>query len=662
MKYFLFFKNFIAQFFTLSLFCALFLNTAFAQSSSQISPQVQKLAQTPKDTPIKITTQDNYTLCYIPTFSAGSAYGSYIGILNCADSNARSARYDVFGRLAYNINDTWLCITAPDSVAVQRRGKDYLYLSPCVINLKSQQWKIKEGVFYSSDESYSIKDDGSFLYAVNRLEGGLYTHKLHPSMQEWAKTIATPGNLSLVTAISWTLTHKDGQERYFLTNNQSLKNTTPLYYNVTSGHIATYDSLSGTLSCMYSNTGKQQWDWITWGLCTDAKPPKNNRAFFKPVPLDDKHYAFLDQDGNVLRVTRYGIHWGVPYSANKEYIKTDTANSPTSNFETDAAMREWMRFIYANIGKNLHNCPAPGYSTQQNKALLSFAEPTNEQNQSSLNPPLPRDFVLSEAWVRRLYDIGTTADGSLDSSGICGICLLHTYQMIAELLENPYQPRSQGGYFFDTYRGRSPFESFRARNRLLHDTLADIFTYYEQIPVADIFAAFRREGDRAIASSISMLPQYNWSILGDGYNVRDMTDVMQAMLDRPVGSVFFMAVWARNPHTNRLSGHAVPALRLNEGVVIMPTNTRFSTLDSYRSRLIPVQNTAGILERITRYGGSYLRLTSLRVFEISSVHHNAFEELISLSNCTGDGEDRRGNALIPLPELLNQCISGRCEW
>lgn len=227
MNHFLFFRNFIAQFFTLSLFCALFLNTAFAQNSSQISPQVQKLAQTPKDTPIKITTQDNYTLCYIPTFSAGSAYGSYIGILNCADSNARSARYDVFGRLAYNINDTWLCITAPDSVAVQRRGKDYLYLSPCVINLKSQQWKIKEGVFYSSDESYSIKDDGSFLYAVNRLEGGLYTHK-------------------------------DGQERYFLTNNQSLKNTTPLYYNVTSGHIATYDSLSGTLSCMYSNTGKQQ--------------------------------------------------------------------------------------------------------------------------------------------------------------------------------------------------------------------------------------------------------------------------------------------------------------------------------------------------------------------------------------------------------------------
>ena len=322
----------------------------------------QTLAQTPRDTPIRVLTQDSRSLCYSPTFSGGT---SYIALSSC--QGAMQARYDVFSRLAYYINDTWLCITAPDSVVERRRDKDYVHLAPCAINLPSQQWQLKDNRFYSLDGIYSIQDDGGYLYAAHIFAGGLYTHKLESSVQKWASTIATPANLTIQSAISWSLSYAQGQERYFLANNQSQKNTSFLYYNLLSGHIASYDEGSGRLYCMYSNTGKQSWDWVVWGLCTDGTPPKLNRAFFKPIPIDDKHFAFLDRDGNILRLTRYGIHWGVPYVASKEYASSDVQNSPTSAFELDHTTQEWLRFVNANIGENLHTCPAPGHEQTLHK-------------------------------------------------------------------------------------------------------------------------------------------------------------------------------------------------------------------------------------------------------------------------------------------------------
>ena len=187
--------------------------------ATPFSPK-QTLAQKPQDTPIRVLTQDNRTLCYVPTFSGGT---SYIALSSC--QAAPQARFDVFSHLAYRINDTWLCITAPDLVVERRRDKDYVHLSPCAINLPSQQWQLKDNRFYSLDGIYSLQDDGSYLYAAHTFAGGLYTHTLEHSMQKWASTIATPANLTIQSAISWSVSYAQGQERYFLTNNQSQKNT-----------------------------------------------------------------------------------------------------------------------------------------------------------------------------------------------------------------------------------------------------------------------------------------------------------------------------------------------------------------------------------------------------------------------------------------------------
>lgn len=640
----------------------------------------QTLAQTPRDTPIRVLTQDSRSLCYSPTFSGGT---SYIALSSC--QGAMQARYDVFSRLAYYINDTWLCITAPDSVVERKRDKDYVHLSPCAINLPSQQWQLKDNRFYSLDGIYSIQDDGGYLYAAHIFAGGLYTHKLESSMQKWASTIATPANLTIQSAISWSLSYAQGQERYFLANNQSQKNTAFLYYNLLSGHIASYDESSGRLYCMYSNTGKQSWDWVVWGLCTDAAPPKENRAFFKPIPIDDRHFAFLDKDGNILRLTRYGIHWGVPYVASKEYASSDVQNSPTSAFELDHTTQEWLRFISANIGENLHTCPAPGHKHTSQKRILQASPQSppslllrllailpiqsarrhNEQNlflQLPLmqnSPALPSYFSLNEAWIARLWHINISADYSGASSGICGTCLLQAYQAIAELLEAHAHPRGSGGYFFDTGAGVNPFASFYARNSLLHDTLQDILAYYDS-PASSHIEWFHRGTSRALASSISMLPQYEWSVLGQSVEESGIHALAQRVLERPVGSVFLFAMVRLN--AGRGIGHAVAALRLSSGVVIIPANAPNLSLESFRARVQAVQTPADMIERITRFGSRYLELIGLGVLEVSRAHRNPFESIVSLHNCSGEGEDRRGNALLPLPELLNECISGRCAW
>lgn len=627
----------------------------------------QHLADKPKDKPLSIVTHKGETLCYIPTFSAGAQHSSYVGILNCSLKEAKAARYDVFGRIAFNINDNWLCLTAPYAVAIEKtRDKDYLYLSPCVINTNLQQWLIRDGVFYSHDGTYSIKDDGSYLYAAHQFAGGLNEHKLHSSMNEWANTKATPAGISLILTLAWDLEHKDGMETYFLRNNSSSKDTQVLFYNPVSGHIAQYDELSGSYQCMYSNTGTQSWAWITWGLCTDKAPPPNNRAFFKFIPISENNFVLEDKDGNVLRLTRYGLHWGVPYVASKKYLETDTSNSPTSSFKTTHYMQMWLRFVNANIGKNLNYCPAPGYkaNTQnlQTRHLLSLNSQPPLLLQNNQNPALPSDFNLTQEWATRLFNINTSSGENDEAVGVCGTCLLQSFQMIAELLENPHTPRTQGGYFFDTAYDESPYPSFRARNSLLYDTLTDIMRYYN-FNVSQVSDAFILAMDRTMASAISLLPQYDWNLWGRSIQRRELEFLMQRLIDSPVGSVFLIGLARYNDEVGEVTGHAMIAFRASNGLIAVPTNAPLIGMAGFVARLAPLTDIQQLEFMLTRYNARNLRLVGLGVIEVRRpVVANAYEGLISFRDCSGDGEDRRGNGLLPLPELINQCISGFCEW
>ncbi|EJP03773.1 hypothetical protein LEP1GSC007_0437 [Leptospira interrogans serovar Bulgarica str. Mallika] len=90
------------------------MNPTPVDASSKIEYLViQKPTDPPKDQPIKVIVSGEGKFCYGPDFSGGE---SYIIIEQCWQMHVMNARYDVFQRISYNINNTWLCITAPEKV------------------------------------------------------------------------------------------------------------------------------------------------------------------------------------------------------------------------------------------------------------------------------------------------------------------------------------------------------------------------------------------------------------------------------------------------------------------------------------------------------------------------------------------------------------------
>ena len=623
--------------------CIVFINANNLKENPPISV-VQKLTDKPKDRQIKINTNSGNTLCYIPTFSVGAIRNSYIGILNCSLKEALPARFDVFGRIGFFINQTWLCITAPEEVSIYHREEGYLYLYPCVLNKSSQRWKIKDNRFFSIDESYQIQDDGSYLYATWKL-GKYFNHTLDKSMQEWIDTIAYPMNLSMETSLAWELTTQYGIEKYFLQNNKSTKDTTPLIYNVENGHFAQYDYLSGSLYCMYSNVGNNDWNWVWWALCSDTRPIKKNTAGWKIVQLDSNRAVLLDIDGNALRFTRYGYYWGVPYAAKPSYLEKDTKNSPTSSIIIDRDMKDWLRFINGNEGLNLETCPANVF--------------TKNRNKRELNSP----FTLTPEWLNRILSIITSTDGQLDSSGICGTCLLQSYQIVAEILENPSQPiyPQGGGYYFNTSPNVSPFISFRARNSLLDRTFEDIVTWF-RYPVVTGEDAIIRAIERAEIGGVSMLPQYTWRTIDRATTSGDVSRALQSVFNSAPNTIFIAVLVRLNPTTGRNSGHAMVVIRTQDGAIAIPTNARTMTLERLSASTVVLNTVDALRNNLSLSGRRFFPIMGVGVIEVGRVYDNPFSTAISFNNCTGDGSDRRGSGAAPSSIFVNQCLSGRCQY
>ncbi|EMK14271.1 PF07598 domain protein, partial [Leptospira sp. serovar Kenya str. Sh9] len=337
---------------------------------------IQKPTDTPQDRAIKIVIHDGGKFCYAPVFSGGE---SYIRILRCWEQGVSNARYDVFQRISYYIKNTWLCITAPESVVQGEINWDYVNLRPCTINDPLQRWIVKENAFWTADERYRLKDVGWYAY-ISKTSSDYYNHTLDSSMNNWVRTVSTPGNISIKTSIAWHL----GNTPYFINSRGSKKNTTPIYYNPESGHLAQYNPMSGRLSCMYSKVGSYQWNWIQWALCDDAPISKNNPAYWNVYLETEEGGMLTDYEGNILRVTRYGSNWGVAYAVKPSFLVKDTTHSPTSLFVVDRDLLDWIRYTTGNLGKTEQYCPA-GYRSAYKRVKRT----------------LPPDFQLSDDWIRR---------------------------------------------------------------------------------------------------------------------------------------------------------------------------------------------------------------------------------------------------------------------
>ncbi|EKR10425.1 PF07598 family protein [Leptospira kirschneri serovar Valbuzzi str. 200702274] len=604
-----------------------------SSSSKTVDSIIQKPTDPPKDKPIKVNVSGGGTFCYGPTFSGGE---SYIIIEQCWQMHVKNARYDVFQRISYNVNNTWLCITAPETVIKGEENWDYVHLRPCTINDPLQRWIVKDDSFWTADERYQLKDTNWYGY-ISRNSKDRYNHTLDSSMDDWIQTIATPGNISVQTSIAWDLQTTEGNERYFIRWGGSDKNTTPLYYNPESGHLAQYDPVSGSLYCMYSNVGKSNWNWVTWASCSDTAISKENPTFWNVSFQTEEGGIITDYKGNLLRVTRYGSNWGVAYAAKPDFVKKDTKNSPTSLFVVDKSLLDWTRYTSSNLGKTDQYCPAGNHESILHKRVKRT---------------LPPDFQLTEEWIQRLYEItrSTTDPGTI--RGICGICLIQSFQMMAELQEYHSQgPLSAGGYFFDTAPNTDPFISFRQRYPLLDMLLADVPTVYGPVDDSSRMLTY--------VSAQNILPQYQWILSGEFGTQSEIRSHIRSLINSPPGSVWLAVMIQMRPDRTP-AGHAVPILRTSQGLVVIPTRWPSTPFDVYRQVLTPTTDVSQVVRNLlSRPDRTIERLTTIQLGEY---YRNTFDFVISNRNCTGEGEDRRGTGQYPTSTSVNQCSrrNGRC--
>lgn len=285
---------------------------------------------------------------------------------------------------------------------------------------------------------------------------------------------------------------------------------------------------------------------------------------------------------------------------------------------------------------------------------------------ANLNKPtlqLPIDFNLS-AWVARMLQIiGTTNDEALATrTGICGTCMLHSYQIIAEFMHYHNSPPLGGGYFFDAVPNTNPFTSFQNRNPLLYDTLSDIVDYYGRTNLIGHTETFTNTVEVAFASSISMLPQYEWNLIASASTTREINALLSNIFNvSQPGAMYFTVLMRYVPETRDFRGHAVVTIRASTGFIVIPTNIRGISLNSLRAYTQLATTPQELQDRFTmRLTGSPLNLVGLAFIEVREPFNLPFASALSFQDCGGFGEDRRGNAALPRASTLNQCSSGRC--
>ncbi|MCZ2204490.1 DUF1561 family protein, partial [Bartonella sp. A05] len=359
--------------------------------------------------------------------------------------------------------------------------------------------------------------------------------------------------------------------------------------------------------------------------------------------LNGSEGPVVDRRGNYLRVMRYGANWGVPYTVKPDYLKSDTKYSPTSQFVLSYDMERWNRYVYGNLGDTLTYCPAPGQKLTDAKTRVKRT--------------LPPNFELNREWRKRLYDIATSTTYVTRAAGICGPCLLHTYQMIAELQEfYPERPFSSGGYFFDTRQDRDPMISFSQRSPSTYTFMQNVPRMYG-VRLTPTETEDERSLRMVIAMTQAVLGRYTWNASNIATNRNAIINSIQELFNAPIGTIWIGLVDYLPPGERR-EGHAVPIIRGRNGLYVIPTNVIMPPRD-FVMRTAESTTPEGVYDLLSLHqpGAQIPFFATLR---LTGVEQRPLNVVMSQRNCTGEGDDRRGNKEFPRSSTVNQCLSGRC--
>lgn len=609
-------------------------------------------ADLPKDKVLGVIMGPNSeTLCYHPVFTKGEGY---IYLQDCSSSTPK-ARYDVFGRISFTVNGNALCITAPSSVTgidgTAHETWDYLTLRPCALNDENQKFRIVDRGIYTNQGNYRVKNFNYYAY-ISKNPDHKQNHHLQKRMTEWANTKAQPATLTIKTPIGWEYRDQAQWAVYYLQNNKSAPDEiTELYYNPANGHIAQYYPASGELYCLTTKHQKgQEWNWATWEHCTDDVPQtmqdSDKKHYWEFFALNDNQGYLRDYWDNFLRVSAYGANWGVPYTQTAAAIRKDTYKNQKDYFLFAKDIGNWNRFVNANYSDELTQCPA-GQSDVAKKRVKRDVSPY---------------FSLTDPnWTKRLWEIARSGSHNPEEGiGVCGTCLLHTFQMALEMM-NDFEPRRDGtGYLFNTAAYTDPFISFRQRYPGLAAVLQAMGDF-EENTLREPEQMQTAIGHSAYGMAAAFLPNYILSGT-NMMNAAQMRNGIDQVLHSPVGSIWINFIYTRNADgTGDLGGHAQPVLRTENGLVYLTTNAPDIQLDEFRRRLNRPLNSVQQVENYLTDNGRY-RVEFTQFIRVERHYFNPLVLTFSQNNCTGEGNGRHGNRQYPRTSAVNQCATatGRC--
>lgn len=342
---------------------------------------------------------------------------------------------------------------------------------------------------------------------------------------------------------------------------------------------------------------------------------------------------------------------------NERYIESKL---DSMSLKTPKNMPKNSKLLKTRKLKILETTPKTPKSTLATTKKSTQKSKTTPLSQLNLTSPLNNVFDFNiEAWLSRLAQIASSTDGSLFHQGVCGTCLLHSYEIAAEILFYGNTPPTQGGYFFDTAPNVNPFLSFRARHSLLYDTLDDIAEYYV-LPADDVSQRFANSVRLSYASAISLLPQFDWRFVGYGVEPDEVGRLLEGVLASRVGTLYVVSM-IHYQAGRGLGQHGVVLVRTSGGVRVLATNIINATPQEIANIARLNTDFYELTNAIANTMGAGTQIAALGLVEVSGRYTLPFASALSFSDCSGEGEGMRGNARIPTASALNQCTSGRCN-
>ncbi|CAM4060554.1 DUF1561 family protein [Campylobacter armoricus] len=622
------------------LFLTLLIATLYAQNSV-----VQKRANVIQDSRLLVQTHGEKPRCLSPVSFDDDIF---LRVQEC--KGASIARYDIFKRIAFKYKNEWLCLSLREGLTKGRGDKDHLVLRPCVLNDDTQWFDIKNNEFSLSKYPNIKLFEFNNLILASKVNFGNKVKIFKPIMKEWLESLAPPINYDIKTSIAFNTINPQTRaiKTFFIHPNGAGRNSYDFFYDPTKGYLKTYNPSNAHFYCLMSNLDNKTSSSISWTNCPQINLPPSSDPYTWNFDISVNSFI-LDVNGNILDVARGSDFGKLFITTKKEFAKQGLHTSDFSGI-----------FIFNRYFNSLRNFIARNISFQNDTC-------GNEKRfkRDIINDSLANFDPLKGGWRRKFFDISTSTDGNNAFNGICGYCLLHTYEILALLTEvfprNDQAPIGNMGYFFNYGLNTNPLESFRLRFPTLSNTLLFSLNYWGDSFYTNEPLYLR--ASRAVESATRItLPRRSWEI-GNPVFSRDLVaERIQDLLDAPAGSVF-IALLNTNPNV-AFDGHAMPIIRTNQGVIIIPTNIRNISFTDYADFIRPVNTIEEIMLRLST-NNSY-EVTALNFIQMQGPIEDTLSSLLSQNNCSGEGSDgRRGNGLNLNTRNANSCNAARCslmEW